>query len=152
MLPWSFQDQCLSHQQKSPTSISTSPAKWLCFPESARCSARQHARACNQVSLWKALIINSTSHPDNSLRKDQTSQDPSWEAPAHLTAQTHHRIQGSWQRKCCQLGSSCCPSYLFMPSNFKYSSWTERCQAGASCRASRGSPKYSINGKKTLKI
>lgn len=110
-------------------------------------SQAEQARARNQVSLWRALIINSTSHPDNALRKDQTSQDPNWGAPAHLSAQTH-TVQGSWQRKCCQLGSSCCPSYLFMPSNFKYSSWPEQCQAGAGCRASRGSPKYSMNGKK----
>lgn len=107
---WSFQDQCLSRRQKLLTFIYTNAAKWLRFQwVSKLLSHAKHAWACNQVSLWKALIINSTSHPDNALRKDQTSQYPNWEEATKLIAQTQHGAQGSCQRKRCHLGSSGCP-------------------------------------------
>lgn len=67
------------------------PRKMAVSSESAARSAMQS----NRVSMWKALIINSTSHPDKAPGKDQSRPYPSWADVTPLAAQPRLQARGS---------------------------------------------------------
>lgn len=58
-------------------------------------SAARSAAQSNRVSMWKALIINSTSHPDKALGRDRSRPYPSWADATPLAAQPRLPAQGS---------------------------------------------------------